>query len=131
MVQSNPALAGLLNSPEGIKSMFSKENIQMMRQLDQIGLLQQMSANRSNSSMNANGGMGGFGGMGSFGGMGGFGRPVENLSPNDIRIRYPNAIQQIEEMGFSIDDNVLQVLHRFNGNVEQTINFLMQSPVCC
>ena len=129
MIQSNPALADLLNSPEGIKAMFSKENIQMMRQLDQMGLLQQMSANRSNGSADANGGMSGYGGMGGFGGfggMGGFGRPTENLSPSDIRIRYPNAIQQIEEMGFSIDDNVLQVLHRFHGNVEQTINFLMQ-----
>lgn len=64
------------------------------------------------------------------GGLGGMRRPVENLGPDEIRVRYPNAIQQIEEMGFNVDDNVLQVLHRFNGNVEQTINFLMSYSVC-
>lgn len=107
MAKSNPQLAEMMSDPEFIKQMFTKENIQTMRQLQQSNIYPQMD---------------GFG-MG-------VNRTVENLSPDDIRIRYPDAIHQIEDMGFTVDDHVLQVLHRFEGDVQSTINFLMGFCVC-
>ena len=50
---------------------------------------------------------------------------TEQLSSEQIRQRYSTQIAQIEEMGFVVDDNVLQTLHRFHGNVDATIDFLI------
>lgn len=61
-------------------------------------------------------------GMG-WGQMPGMGAPV--MTSEQIRQKYPNEISQIEAMGFTVDDNLLQTLYRFQGNVEMTINFLM------
>ena len=102
MVKTNPQLASMLNDPEFLKQMFTKENLQLAQQLQQSNDYPPMD---------------GFG-MGTH-------HIVENLSPSDIRVRYPNAIRQIEEMGFTVDDHVLQVLHQFQGDVTRTIDFLM------
>ena len=75
MAKSNPQLAEMMSDPEFIKQMFTKENIQTMRQLQQSNIYPQMD-------------------------------------------------------GFTVDDHVLQVLHRFEGDVQSTINFLMGFCVC-
>ena len=100
MVKNNPQLEFMLHNPEFIKQMFTKENLQLAQQMQQPE---------------------------NYFPMDGFGfRATENLGPNEIRVRYPNAIQQLEEMGIVVDDHVLQVLHRFQGDVGKTIDFLME-----
>lgn len=117
MAQSNPAMAELMTSPEYLKQAFTPEMLALARQLQGSGM----------GGMNGMGSMGGFGDMGGFGGMGGFGMPQqrEQLTSEQIRERYPTQIAQIEEMGFIVDDNALQILHRFNGNVDRTIDYLI------
>ncbi|KAK8809420.1 hypothetical protein WA171_001001 [Blastocystis sp. BT1] len=90
LVKTNPQLASMLNDPQFLKQMFTKENLQFVQQLQPPSNYFPMD---------------GFG-MGTH-------HIVENLSPSDIRVRYPNAIQQMEDMGFTVDDHVLQVLHQF------------------
>lgn len=116
MAQSNPMMAEMMTSPEYLKQALSPEMIQLARELQGSGL----------GGMNGLGGMSGLGGMN---GLGSFGARQE-LTSEQIRQRYPTQIQQIEEMGFFVDDNVLQMLHRFNGNVDRTIDFLINSGVC-
>ena len=77
----------------------------MMHQLKQSGLL-----NGMNPEM----------------GLGQFGSDAPILTSEQIRQKYANEIAQIEAMGFTVDDNVLQTLERFKGNVEMTLNFLLQ-----
>lgn len=119
MVRSNPQLEQMMSNPEMIRQMFSKENLQLARDLEAAGL----------------GGMGGMDGMGGMGGMGGSqgfgGLPRQQpMTPDEIRNRYPNEIKQLEEIGIRVDDQVLMLLHRFNGNVEWTLNYLYECHVC-
>ena len=119
MVRSNPQLDQIMSIPEMIRQMFSKENLQLARDLEAAGL----------------GGMGGMDGMGGMGGMGGSqgfgGLPRQQpMTPDEIRNRYPNEIKQLEEIGIRVDDQVLMLLHRFNGNVEWTLNYLYECHVC-
>ena len=113
MAQSNPQMAEMMTNPEYLKQMLSPEMLQLAKELQGSGL-------------------GSYGGLSSFGGMGGLGSfgARQELTSEQIRQRYPAQIQQIEEMGFFVDDNVLQMLHRFNGNVDRTIDFLINSCVC-
>ena len=119
MVRSNPQLEQMMSNPEMIRQMFSKENLQLARDLEAAGL----------------GGMGGMDGMGGMGGMGGSqgfgGLPRQQpMTPDEIRNRYPNEIKQLEERAIRVDDQVLKLLHRFNGNVEWTLNYLYECHVC-
>ena len=41
-----------------------------------------------------------------------------------------SEIKQLEEIGIRVDDQVLMLLHRFNGNVEWTLNYLYECHVC-
>ena len=113
MVRSNPQLEQMMSNPEMIRQMFSKENLQLARDLEAAGL-------------------GGMGGMGGMGGSQGFGRlpRQQPMTPDEIRNRYPNEIKQLEEIGIRVDDQVLMLLHRFNGNVEWTLNYLYECHVC-
>lgn len=113
MVRSNPQLEQMMSNPEMIRQMFSKENLQLARDLEAAGL----------------GGMGGMGGMGGSQGFGGLPRQ-QPMTPDEIRNRYPNEIKQLEEIGIRVDDQVLMLLHRFNGNVEWTLNYLYECHVC-
>ena len=110
IVRSNPQLEQMMNNPEMIRQMFSKENLQLARDLEAAGL----------------GGMGGIGGSQGFGGL----PRQQPMTPDEIRTRYPNEIKQLEEMGIHVDDQVLMLLHRFNGNVEWTLNCLYECHVC-
>ena len=113
MVRSNPQLEQMMSNPEMIRQMFSKENLQLAHDLEAAGL----------------GGMGGMGGMGGSQGFGGLPRQ-QPMTPDEIRNRYPNEIKQLEEIGIRVDDQVLMLLHRFNGNVEWTLNYLYECHVC-
>ena len=113
MVRSNPQLEQMMSNPEMIRQMFSKENLQLARDLEAAGL----------------GGMGGMGGMGGSQGFGGLPRQ-QPMTPDEIRNRYPNEIKQLEDIGIRVDDQVLMLLHRFNGNVEWTLNYLYECHVC-
>lgn len=110
MVRSNPQLEQMMSNPEMIRQMFSKENLQLARDLEAAGL----------------GGMGGMGGSQGFGGL----PRQQPMTPDEIRNRYPNEIKQLEEIGIRVDDQVLMLLHRFNGNVEWTLNYLYECHVC-
>ena len=122
MVRSNPQLEQMMSNPEMIRQMFSKENLQLARDLEAAGL----------GGMGGMGGMDGMGGMGGMGGSQGFGRlpRQQPMTPDEIRNRYPNEIKQLEEIGIRVDDQVLMLLHRFNGNVEWTLNYLYECHVC-
>ena len=113
MVRSNPQLEQMMSNPEMIRQMFSKEYLQLAHDLEAAGL----------------GGMGGMGGMGGSQGFGGLPRQ-QPMTPDEIRNRYPNEIKQLEEIGIRVDDQVLMLLHRFNGNVEWTLNYLYECHVC-
>lgn len=108
LLKSNPNLAQMMKDPNYLRSIFSPENIRLMRQLEGFGI-------HPTST-----GLGGMGNMSS----NPFSR-TEQLSSEQIRQRYSTQIAQIEEMGFVVDDNVLQTLHRFHGNVDATIDFLI------
>ena len=107
MVRSNPQLEQMMSNPEMIRQMFSKENLQLAHDLEAAGL----------------------GGMGGSQGFGGLPRQ-QPMTPDEIRNRYPNEIKQLEEIGIRVDDQVLMLLHRFNGNVEWTLNYLYECHVC-
>ena len=113
LAQTNPQLAQMMTDPELLKQTLRPEYQQLFRDLEQSGLI-------------------GRGGGSDMMGLRAF--PQMNrsapLTSEQIREKYQTSIEQIREMGFEIDDNVLQTLHRFNGNVEMTINFLMQCFVC-
>ena len=109
LAKNNPLMAQLMTNPEMLRQSLSPQNLRMMRELERSGALSGMGA-----------GMGA--GMG-WGQMPGMGAPV--MTSEQIRQKYPNEISQIEAMGFTVDDNLLQTLYRFQGNVEMTINFLM------
>ena len=98
----------MMSDPNYLRTVFSPENLRLMRQLQGFGI------NPTSS------------GLGSMGSMGGnsFLR-TEQLTSEQIRQRYSTQVAQIEEMGFVVDDNVLQTLHRFHGNVDATIDFLI------
>lgn len=98
-------MAQMLTNPTLLKQSLTPENLRMMHQLQQSGLLNGM-----------NPGMG----------LGQFGSDAPILTSEQIRQKYANEITQIEAMGFTVDDNVLQTLERFKGNVEMTLNFLLQ-----
>lgn len=99
IAKTNPEVAEMMSNPEYLKQAFTPEVLQIVQQLQ------------------GNSNFGGFGGLH-------YGQP-QQLTNEQIRERYATQITQIEEMGFVVDDNVLQVLHRFQGNVESTINFLI------
>lgn len=98
-------MAQMLTNPTLLKQSLTPENLRMMHQLQRSGLLDGM-----------NPGMG----------LGQFGSDAPILTSEQIRQKYVNEIAQIEAMGFTVDDNVLQTLERFKGNVEMTLNFLLQ-----
>ena len=123
-VKEHPELAEMVNNPEILKQMFSPEMLQLARALQGVGG-PGGAGNLGAFGGNLGGNLGGFGG---FGGLGGFGRnhaAREELTSEQIRERYAAQVAQIQDMGFAVDDNVLQVLHRFNGNVDSTIDFLL------
>lgn len=101
LIKDNPMMEQMMSDPNYLKQLFSPENIKLMRQLEQSG----------------------FGRMGGFGGN--MFETTEELTTDQLRQRYATQIAQIEEMGFVVDDNVLQTLHRFHGNVDRTIDFLI------
>lgn len=99
LAKENPMMAEMLKNPELLRSSLSPENIRLAQALQGMGGMNGMMPGRSLN---------------------------RQLSSEEIRARYPDAVRQIEDMGFTVDDNVLQTLYRFNGNVEMTINFLIQ-----
>ena len=100
MARSNPLLAEMMKNPENLRQTLTPENIRLAQSLQGLNL--PMPGAMPNLTAR------------------------RNLTSEEIRTRYPQSIQQIEEMGFTVDENLLQTLHRFNGNVEMTLNFLMQ-----
>ena len=115
LAKNNPLMAQLMTNPEMLRQSLSPQNLRIMRELERSGALSGMGAGMGT-------GMGAGMGMG-WGQMPGMGAPV--MTSEQIRQKYPNEISQIEAMGFTVDDNLLQTLYRFQGNVEMTINFLM------
>ena len=126
-VKEHPELAEMVNNPEILKQMFSPEMLQLARAFQGIGGVGGAGGAGSAGNLGGFGGnLGGFGGnLGGFGGFGGNHATREELTSEQIRERYAAQVTQIQDMGFAVDDNVLQVLHRFNGNVDRTIDFLL------
>ena len=106
LAKNNPLMAQMMANPEMLRQSLSPQNLRLMRELERSGALQGMRA-----------------GMG-WGQTAGVGAPM--LSSEQIRQKYANEVSQIEAMGFTVDDNLLQTLNRFQGNVEMTLNFLLQ-----
>ncbi|KAK8825103.1 hypothetical protein WA556_006392, partial [Blastocystis sp. ATCC 50177/Nand II] len=103
LARSNPMLAEMMKNPEMLRQSLTPENIRLAQAMQGMQGMNMPMPGAMPNLMTRN-----------------------NLTSEEIRTRYPQAIQQIEEMGFTVDDNLLQTLHRFNGNVEMTLNFLMQ-----
>ena len=110
MARDNPQMAQLTTNPEILRQSLSPQNLRIMRELERSGVLQGM-----------RGGMGSGMGWGQTAGM-----RTAVMTSEEIRQKYANEVSQIEAMGFTIDDNLLQTLNRFQGNVEMTLNFLLQ-----
>lgn len=106
LARSNPMLAEMMKNPEMLRQSLTPENIRLAQAMQGMQGMQGMNMPMPGAMPNL--------------------MTRNNLTSEEIRTRYPQAIQQIEEMGFTVDDNLLQTLHRFNGNVEMTLNFLMQ-----
>ena len=107
-------MAQLMTNPEMLRQSLSPQNLRMMRELERSGAFSGMGT-----------GMGTGMGWGQIPGMGA-GMVAAVMSSEQIRQKYANEISQIEAMGFTVDDNLLQTLNRFQGNVEMTLNFLLQ-----
>ena len=153
LVDSNPMMKALLSNPEFMKSMFQPENLRMLKNLQQgmnsfpmpgssdTNANTNQNAQNTNSNPNPNPfvfnpflmGMGmnnqnpnpffmnpmGFGQNMNFNQ-----QPQQQLTPEQLKEKYKTQIEQLKEMGFDNEDNMIQALIKTNGNVEAAVERL-------
>lgn len=148
MLATNPQMAAYMTNPEFIREMMNPEHMEFVRRATKSmrnndgsvnPLLGSMMSPPSHSSTHQSPsfppypwGFGGSaptlrnGGMNS--GMNG-GMPNMSLPPqsvDELRVKYASELAQVKEMGFYDDEQVLQLLYRFGGNVNATVDYLLR-----
>jgi len=66
---------------------------------------------------------------GGGGGGGGFNAPTANNNPEQLRQRFSNELQRLQEMGFYDEQTNLQALQMTGGNLNAAVEYLLSNPI--
>jgi ubiquilin len=136
-MEANPQMREALNNPDLIRQMMDPANVQAMMQMQQA--MQQLQSSGLLGSMGGGGGGGGaaaaLGGLGgAFGGLGGgfpsfAGANTNTESNNNSSIPpeqlYESQLRQLQDMGFSNQEQNIAALRQVGGNVNAAVDRLL------
>ena len=151
MCDANPMIKDLITNKEFIRNMFSMENLERMKKLQEGNYDElQNIPNLNNMGNNMNNNMGNMGNLFGVPGMG-MGMPMFNpmlmnnffnpgqnmygqnqgnaniptLSREQLKDKYKNQIETIKNMGFDNEDKIIDALNKTNGNIDAAIERLL------
>ena len=128
----NPAIRSMITNKEFMKSMFSPENLEKMKNIQEGNFNQpQFNPNLGNINNNFN-----FNNNNNFG-FNLFNPNMMNMNMNQnnsnnmtieqLKEKYKNEIQTIKDMGFDNEEKIINALQKTNGNINASIERLISN----
>ena len=129
----NPAIKGMITNKEFMKSMFSPENLEKMKNIQEGNFNQpQFNPNLGNIKNNFN-----FNNNNNNFGFNLFNPNMMNMNMNQnnsnnmtieqLKEKYKNEIQTIKDMGFDNEEKIINALQKTNGNINASIERLISN----
>ena len=130
----NPAIKGMITNKEFMKSMFSPENLEKMKNIQEGNFNQpQLNPNLGNINTNNNN----FNFNNNNFGFNLFNPNMMNMNMNQnnsnnmtieqLKEKYKNEIQTIKDMGFDNEEKIINALQKTNGNINASIERLISN----
>ena len=131
----NPAIKGMITNKEFMKSMFSPENLEKMKNI-QEGKMEpnqfnpnfgNFNNNNNNNFNNNNFGLFNMFNPNMMNQPNIFSQGNSNMTKEQLKEKYKNEIKAIKDMGFDDEEKIINALQKTNGNVNASIERLINN----